>query len=418
MSVTWLDGVVITVEAALSAATGSYGAWDSAVWDTSTWGPDAVYVDITAYLRGFDTDRHFSREVAAWEAGTASIVLDNRDGRFSADNLSGPYVTGGVTQIRPWRPIRIRAAYGGTTYYVYTGYATAWEESYSLDGANRGDAIVTVQCVDELGSLARFNPLATSVVGTGELPGLRVHRLLNNAGSIAPRSIDPGTFTLQGTTMAANVVTDLKLTADSEAGAIYILKDGTVRFDDQLAIVTQTRSSVSQATFGDGGGAELPYEDIEIHYDGDLLTNVASFARVGGTAVQAQDNTSRALYQDKTFQRSDLICQTDTQVQSLANWYVAQFASPERRVTRIDINPRETVANWSQVLGREVRDLVTVKRRPPGGFTISRDCHIAGIRHSARPAEWKTSFALFSATPYQTAGRWDYAIWDGSTWFI
>lgn len=418
MSVTWLDGVVITVEAALSAATGSYGAWDSAIWDTSTWGPDAIYVDITQYVRAFDTDRHFSRELAAWEAGTATVVLDNRDGRFSADNLSGPYVTGGVTQVRPWRPLRIKASYGGVTKYVFSGYATAWEESYSLDGANRGDAIVTVPCLDELGSLARFNPLATSAVGAGELSGLRIHRILNNAGSTAVRDVDPGQFTMQATTLAANTVTELKLTADSEAGAVYIGADGTVIFDDQLAIVTQTRSSASQATFGDGGGAELPYEDIEIHYDGDLLTNVASFARVGSTAVQAQDNTSRALYQDKTFQRSDLICATDLQVQSLANWYVAQFSQPERRVTRIDVNPRETLANWTQVLTREVRDLITVKRRPPGGYTISRDCHISGIKHSARPDEWKTSFALFSATPYQTVGRWDYAIWDTSTWFI
>jgi hypothetical protein len=52
MSISLYRGTVtLTVEAALSAATGSYGAWDSGIWDTSTWGPDVVWTDVSGYPR-------------------------------------------------------------------------------------------------------------------------------------------------------------------------------------------------------------------------------------------------------------------------------------------------------------------------------------------------------------------------------
>jgi hypothetical protein len=57
LSVTWRDGVTITVRAALSAATGSYGVWDTSVWNTATWGPDVIWTDISADVRSFKVDR-------------------------------------------------------------------------------------------------------------------------------------------------------------------------------------------------------------------------------------------------------------------------------------------------------------------------------------------------------------------------
>src|SRR5437868_658471 len=110
MPVSWFDGVTLTLEVALSASTGASGVWDTGVWDTATWGPDVVWTDVTAYLRGIQTSRSFDRNLAAWQAGTASFVLANIDGRFSPSNMASPYVTGGITGVRPWRPVRFRAS--------------------------------------------------------------------------------------------------------------------------------------------------------------------------------------------------------------------------------------------------------------------------------------------------------------------
>lgn len=414
--------ITLAVEAALSAATGSYGIWDDGEWDDATWGPDEVWSDISSSstVRSIVTHRRFGREVAAWESGTATLVLNNRDGDFSADNLSGPYVTAGVTQIRPWRPVRIRAAYGGVTYGVYRGYALDWLESYTVAPTGRGDAIVTVPCSDEQGRLAAVDGAAGAAVGGGELSGRRIHRLLDNAGHTGTRAIDTGRVTMQPTTLAANTVTELKLVADSEGGALFVDGDGTVVFENQYALIENTRSSTVQATFGDDVASELPYSDIGLSSSGDLITNIASFAREGGTAQTAADAASRALYGDRRASRTDLVCEADSQVLGLAQFHVQRYKDPERRVTSITINPRRDPARlWPQVLGRRVRDLIRVKRRPPGGHTITQDCHIAGIHHTITPHNWQTTFDLWSATPWQAfaTSRWDVGVWDTATWF-
>jgi hypothetical protein len=422
MSISLYRGTVtLTVEAALSAATGSYGAWDSGIWDTSTWGPDVVWTDVSGYARQASTNRSFGRDVMTWESGSARVVLDNRDGRFSPANLSGPYVTSGVTQVRPWRPLRIRATYGSTTYDVYNGYALAWEESYQVQRTGKGDSITTVPCTDELARLAGFDGLEQPAVGGEESAGRRIHRVLDNAGHTGTRSVDEGRNSMQATTLAQNAVTELKLTTDSEGGALFVDGDGTVTFENQFALIENSRSNSIQATFGDGGGSELPYAEIEVHYDGDLVKNIASFARVGGTAQTSSDNTSRALYGDRRESRTDLVCESDAQALGLAQWWVARYKDPELRVTKITIKPRRDPANlFPQALGRRVRDLIRVVRRPAGGHTITRDCFIAGISHTITPEDWTTEFELWSATAYTafSTSRWDTGVFDTATWFF
>jgi hypothetical protein len=442
VSVTWFD-VTLTVEVGLSGSTGSYGLWDGGLWDTATWGPDIVWTDVSGYVRergGINSKRRFARDIAAWDSGRCTVVLNNRDGRFSPANLTGPYTVGGspllddaddpitdedgnpildetgggVTEIRPWRPIRWRATYDGDTHDVYRGYVLSWREGFTTDG----DAICTLDCVDELARLSLYDGLEQTSQGGGEPSGVRVHRILDNAGHSGERNVDVGRVTLQPTTLAANAVTDLKLVADSEGGSLFIGADGAVVFEHQYALLENTRSREIQATFGDDG--ELPCADIRVAYDGDLLTNVASFARVDGTAQTAMDQSSRALYGDSRFTRSDLICESDAHVMGLAEFYVQRYKDPEYRVTQIVVQPRKLPASlFPAVLGLKVRDLVRVLFHPPGGHAISRDCFIAGVEHRVTSADWVTTFDLWSATPYTqfTTSLWDTATFDSSTWF-
>lgn len=422
MSVSWFDGVTVTVEAALSAATGTYGVWNSGKWDTATWGPDVVWTDISAYLRSVTTTRRFDRAVTSWQAGSATIVLDNRDGRFSPDNLSGPYVSAGVTAIRPWRPLRVRITYNSVTYALYTGYAVDWVESWSQAPTGQGDATVTVPCLDEWARLAGFDGFAQTPVGGGDTSGRRIHRILDNAGHTGTRAVAVGRTTVQATTLAANAATELKLTADSEGGAVFIDPSGMVVFEDQYALMEQAHSNTIQATWGDNGGAELPYGNVQTAYSGDLIRNLAQYARVGGSQQTAADATSRALYGDRQDARTDLVCETDGQALALATFTVERLKQPERRIVQITIPPRNSPATlFPQVLGRQVRDLVRVIRRPAGGATITRDCHIAGILHAFDvTGQWTTTFELSSATVYQTyaTSRWDVGTWDNAAWFF
>lgn len=420
MSIAWCDGLTLTAEAALSAATGTYTAWGGGTWGAATWGPDVTYIDISSYLRDLRTDRAFSREVNAWDPGTATMVLSNRDARFSPDNLSGPYVSAGVTQVRPWRPVRLTATYAGVTYPLYAGYALDWVDRWA-DG--HADATVTVPCVDELATLADVDGLEQLPVGAGETSGARVHRILDNAGYTGPRAVDPGLVTMQATTLAANAVSELKLTADSEGGALFVDADGTVVFEDQYALMESTRSNTIQATLGDGSGSELPCRDVTPVYAGDQIRNIIAYARVGGTAQVASDPASRALYRDKQYARSDLICETDAQALALANFALVQHKDPARHISAVEITPRrDPVRLFPKVLGLRVRDLVRVVARPIGGVTVTRDCHIAGIHHEITGDQWITRLDLWDATIYQlyADARWDVGTWDGArtSWFF
>lgn len=423
MSIAWLDGVTLTAEWALSAATGTYGLWDAGLWDTALWGPDVVWQDVSQYLRGagggdfsVSTQRGFSRGVQAWDIGRATLRLGNRDRRFSPSNLSGPYVAAGVTGVRPWRPLRLSATYAGVTYRLYTGYGTAVQETW-LPGM--ADAYVTVPCEDEWSRLGAVDGLAQTPVGAGELSGVRVQRVLNAAGHTGPRAVDTGVVALQATDMSENTVGALNLVADTEGGAVWVDGDGTVVFERQDALVDNTRSNTVQAVFGDGSGSELPLADVAVAYDGDLVRNIASYTRVGGVAQTFADATSRALYGDRRDTRTDLLAASDTDVATLAAWRVVQYAQPELRVTQVTIRPRANPARlFPQVLGRRVRDLVQVVVRPLGGGTITQNCHIAGIRHQISGDDWVTTFDLWSASAYQNVGRWDVATWDSSIYFM
>lgn len=418
MSLDLFDGVAITFEMALSAATGSYGAWNAGLWDTATWGPDVIWTDVSSRVRSFTTDRRFSRELQAWEAGQARVVVDNRDGALSPENLAGPYVTAGVTAVRPLRPARLRATYAGATSDLYRGYALDFQETW--DG--QFDAEVAIPCSDEFARLAAVDGFATAAVGGGETSGKRIHRILDAAGHTGDRCVDDGRVTVQPTTLAANTLTELQLTTDSEGGSLWVEPDGCVTFEHQYALLENARSNTVQATFSDGTGAELPCHDIQAGYGADLIRNIAAFTRVGGTVQTAADATSRALYGDRreAESRSALICESDPQVKGLADFFVAQRKDPERRFTQITIKARgNPVRLFPQVLGRRVRDLIRVIRRPPSGVSITRDCFIAGIHHQVTGDDWITTFDLWSATAYTgfASSRWDTGLWDTATWF-
>jgi hypothetical protein len=424
------DGVQLIGEAALSTATGSCGVWgsgsaaDPSLWGSALWGPDESFVDIlkaadgTKLLRSLTTDRGFSDEVRRWESGTATVKLTNYRGMFSSTNLSGPFVVAGISGIRPMVPVRFRATYKGVTYPIYRGYVDPeWRREYDQSNA---DGVATAPCTDEWARLANAGGIALgSPTGAGELFGPRVHRILNAAGNSGARVVDVGTTAMQATDLSSKAGDELAKIVDAEGGAIYIEADGSVVAERQYALIENARSIVVQGVFGDGPG-ELPYSDERLSTSAAQVVNIVSYQRVGGVAQVRSDAVSRALYKDKTDPKTDLICTTDAQADTLAAWKLARFREPEDRFTEITIRPRHAVYGprlWPHVLGRRVRDLIQVIRRYPGEDAMVRYCHIAGIHHEISPDDWVTTWRLSSATPYvQFANsRWDIGTWGSAS---
>lgn len=450
MSITgWGGAVTLTVEADLAQAavvTSSSGGsvlspsgvvagspyWDYGYFDDSgtIWQSDVAWTDITQWVRSISTEARFERQNNQFNAGTARIVLDNRDGRFSPQNTSSPYRLGGNTTIGIWRQIRVSASYaytlGGTTttysWSIFSGFIRSWNEEFPEFAK---DAIVSVDCVDLFAKIAAITPLAQTALGAGDTSDARIARILNNANVVAPlRYFDVGVNTMQATTLGTNALSEAKLVADSEGGALWCGPDGSIYFDNQNALISKARSNTVQVTFdGSTTTGTLAAESIETSYNGDLLMNVANYTRVGGTAQTVVSTNSRALYGDRIVTRSDLICQTDAQALTLATRDVALNQSPELRVEGLTFKPQgqntstQIQAAWlalSQLL-IQMRSLVRVKLTPPSGDVLNRLVHVNGISHTITPDTWTVGLQFQSATVISSLfnSNWDAA---GAQW--
>jgi hypothetical protein len=200
---------------------------------------------------------------------------------------------------------------------------------------------------------------------------------------------------------------ELQLTAETEMGELYVNGNGFLIFRRRHAICTDTRSNTSQATFGDDAAVpttELPYAAVTPAYDNATLWNGAAIANQGGNLQQAADATSQQLPPDgfgpRVYDSENLIADSDWQSLAYSQYIVQSSKDPELRFATLAVDPiAQPVDLFPQVLGREIGDRITVKRRPPGGgATINRDVFIRGIGHQFTDSTWLTTWVLEDAT--------------------
>lgn len=223
--------------------------------NTGTLGTAVVWTDISADVLNFTITRPSTRlQGPLWnyQASTCSILLDNSSGAYDPDNLAGPYVTTGVTQLIPMVPVRVRANFASIAYPLFSGFADGW-----LPGAvsYQGDyAELTLAATDAFKVLAGINLATVGITGVGALTGARVRDILTRAGwynSAEKLVIDAGSSTLQGTTLGSDALSLLQIAVDSEIGQLYVNGAGAVVFRSRRALLTDTRSNTVQAVFGD-----------------------------------------------------------------------------------------------------------------------------------------------------------------------
>ena len=120
------------------------------------WTRSGVWVDISetevdgetvGRVRNVEWQRGKNDDYGRYEAGTATIVLDNRDRWLEADFDDSPW----YPNVKPSRPIRIRARWDPDADPVFTGSIESIPPSWEPSGS---EASVTITAVDDLGGLA------------------------------------------------------------------------------------------------------------------------------------------------------------------------------------------------------------------------------------------------------------------------
>jgi hypothetical protein len=383
--------------------------------DTGTLGTAIAWTDISQWVLSFTISRPSTRlQGPLWnyQAGTSTITLDNSDGRFDVDNLAGPYVTGGVTNLAAMVPVRIRSIFSAVGYPLYSGFADGWlPAAVTYEG---GYAELTLPCTDAFKVLAGVTLAAVSIYGAGVDTGARMRDLLFRAGwyTSADRNvISTGSSTLQGTTLGDTALNLMQLAADSEIGQLYGGPSGEVVFRARHDILTDTRSNTVQAVFGDlpgtshTAGTELACAAIGRASDDTTIANDIQATVAGGTLQEVTDTASIAKYLfARAYSRSDLILPADSDAKFWAQWVLYISKSGEDRFESLVIDPAADPYNlWPQVLGLDIGDRIQVWTRPAGvASPVSKDCFIAGITHvwDSVSSAWLTTCQLQDASKY------------------
>ena len=81
-----------------------------------------------------------------FQPGSGVIQLDNSDNRFSPNQTTHYYdSSNNRSKVQPLKRIRIKAAYSGTTYTLFTGFVESFPVSYGGQGV---DSVTNIKAVD------------------------------------------------------------------------------------------------------------------------------------------------------------------------------------------------------------------------------------------------------------------------------
>jgi hypothetical protein len=229
-----------------------------------------------------------------------------------------------------------------------------------------------------------------STVSLPETTSARVNRIIAEtpfSSSLVSVPASPAASVLDITDDAPTVNTELQKVADSEYAPLFVSKSGVVTLYQQNQIRTQTKSLVSQVTYGNGG---IPVGDsLDIQYDGDSMRNVANVTMSKG-GVYVQTNTaSRDAYGQAEYS-------LDTQVSSLANAVsIANISTGWGGQIYPIVSPFEVVlspsGDWSGTLALELNERITLNVSPPNGTSISLAMLVNRITHSFSMGQWSTT---------------------------
>ncbi|MCK9521244.1 MAG: LamG domain-containing protein, partial [Dehalococcoidia bacterium] len=212
------DGLTV----ADSSSEGNAGTITGATWVAGLVIPDD---DISAYTKSITTERGRDSDLGDVQVSTAELRVVNTSKNFSPEYSSGAY----YGKLKPMRPIRIQATYGGSTYDVFYGYITKIVPNPSK---KQQDAYIHA-----VGQLSRFQTKVTTElledVGEDEVIAAIIDAVERPAETI-PNSLDTGEDSYSYAKFTAtNGLEALSHVIKSCCGRVYDKADGTIVFESR-----------------------------------------------------------------------------------------------------------------------------------------------------------------------------------------
>ena len=354
----------------------------------------STIVDISNQVTNISLRGGYNLLQDQFEAGSATIRVLDPNGDWNPQNPLSPY----YGKLLPLRKMRVSGIYNGTTYYLFSGYTTAYNYTYPKD---QNIGYVDIQCVDgfRLFNLANVTTITGAV--DGQDTGTRINTILDNVGwPPSMREImtggteticqaDPGTTR---TTLQA-----LKMVEFSEQGAFYMDGGGDTVFKSRQYILKSNGANPTYFSNATGSG-QITYKNIVFAFDDKLIINDAQIQAIGGTMQEAYDSTSQATYFPHSMTQQNLVVKSDADAKNIAGMYVASRAHTSIRIDAmtLDLTTPNYDAGITAALNLDYFNTVTITNvgqdTVSGQSTITKTEQIMGMAHDITPTTWLTTF--------------------------
>lgn len=347
----------------------------------------------TLDLRSVDIRRGRERPDQRFDAGSMTIVLDNRSGIYDPDITTGPWVTGGISNLKDGLRGRFVANWNSIDYVLFDGYL----ETTDVDAGF--DATVTMTFVDGLARLGKVDaPQLKQSSFSGETTSTRVGRMLTIAkwptGSM--RSLT-GSVKVTGTTQGANILDIIHECSLAEAGAFYLSRTGVATFVN----LANKFSRPTQLLFDDSRAVNtVEYSELKTT-PGTLQVKNRGVVKRGKLKTQSfLYKPSSDKYGVKTNQIEAPVLLDGTALK-LATYLARRDSSPKTHVESVTFQALALDVLYPDLLETELLDQVTVKRRTVDGRNLTINLVVEGIEHSIRPDGWDCTFRTSPLNPFR-----------------
>ena len=381
----------------------SYG-----ILDINTLGDQAAnLVDISDMVMKVSTRRGRNRILANFEAGTATVTINDPNSDFNPQNTASPY----YPYLIPLRKIRIYAetTVGGLTQEVnlFAGYISSYDTGF-YQGVQQ-TSTVTLQCVDGFRLLNNVSTGVTPIPGctAGQLSGDRINSILDFADWPGSQRIsNPGNSTMQADPGGArSVLAAIQTVEQSEFGAFFMSRSGKTTFLERDTL--SKRAALLPRYYTDSQTptpTQFTYSTLDFAYDDQLILNNVTVTRNDDGILPAipqtwDDAASKLKYFTKSGQRTGILVENDTESLKQAQTLVAARKNAELRIDSFTVNMYASIseANTLINLTSDIYDLVFVEKDMPGGSTMQQELFIQGVQHDVTPNSW--NIKLLTAEP-------------------
>lgn len=389
------------------------GRWDEAGWDANVWAESDTtlgdWVDVTCQtgtgMRMTAGANESDGVVTRWEAATLQATL----GGPEWDPAEGPYA--GV--LGPGVQARVRWRTPGAAEWVTAFDGFTNEDGFQYDGKGRAQ----IACTDATGIIAGYDGLEQLPQGAGETAAQRVARIADAAEWPADRrDITPGGVTVKSTTLAENAWTMLLQVADTDLALLWVDRAGRLAYRPQARIIPARDMAAQICGNPDQQepGCICPVEIVG--QQPTIARNIVSISRQAdeGTppaTVTVRDDESVARFKPRTYQRTDLIHQSDAWSRVVAEAILTSSAWPSNSPRYMTLDSRADQAAAALLLTLEPSRMVLIK----GWRGKNWACEPVGWDVGIYPNRIDGVVNLIDVTQWW-GSEWDFAVWDTDRW--